>query len=134
MKPTTAALISTGAIAMLALLSKTTDSGAARGKFTSRQKSLTALMKGSARYAALSAQDQNTAMKFLHATYGKAFVEAARHCADDSTILEVTHIHPGEAYTLNEEQQQTALAALNRSLPPEETLKSDAALATGWVM
>ena len=131
MQPGLAACAAVAGLLAVAILSRTASGG--RPRYRNGKTCLASLVKESARYVAQSDQDSNVMLAVLHATYAKAFLEAARQVADDAVIAAETRVIPAELAQAAEERQQAALAHV-QALHPDLGVAQGVAKATGWVL
>lgn len=120
------------AMVLIVLLSMSTMSGSAvRSKNVHRN--LLALVRQSARYAALADQDSNAVISMLHSTYALAFVTAARKLATDSALRRLSRVDVAELQNAAEAKQQRALSHINAQAPGL-AVQSDQLRFAGWLL
>jgi hypothetical protein len=90
------------------------------------------ILKESARYDALSQQDQNVAYSLMHINYALAYANVLRQISSDTDIQSKTGISMPAYIQKLQETQQKILQSLGQQCP--NVLPSNAyAIATGWL-
>lgn len=96
------------------------------------------LTREAARYSAQSDQDANPSIALVHATYGKAYVQAARKMVgNDGTLSRLTRIDPAALNHMCTIQQQRALKNMNDLCVAGDKVMNvgtNAAHVTGWLV
>lgn len=90
------------------------------------------ILKESARYDALSKQDQNIAYALMHINYAIAYANVLRQITNDQEIQNKTGITMSAFIQNLQENQQMLLQSLGQQCPnilPNNTF----AIATGWL-
>ena len=89
------------------------------------------LVREGARYSTMSKQDTNPLVAVMHATYGIAYLEAARKFATDSDISRIAGMKASDLYHHAQKRQQQAIKHISttcKAVGPE----GEVASATGW--
>ena len=117
-----------GTILLLTMVSSLTSSNTPP---TSAASHVRMLVREGARYSTMSQQDTNPIVAVMHATYGIAYLEAARKFATDTDISRIAGMKSSDLYHTAQKRQQQAIKHIATTCP-NATPQGEVAIATGW--
>jgi len=91
------------------------------------------LLKNSARWAAVARDGTNPVLKLTHVNYAMAYLNAARHSADDATIASICGAPFAEFSDYVESIQSDAMASIAVKCPDIAPANGLEGFATGWL-